>query len=187
MIKSIKLSCFYAASFFILISVSILGSCKEKRGIATGVTPPDTSAETLIMQQKEIMKNESKDIDLYISRRGYKMNTTQTGLRYLVHSSKQSGDSIRPLDKVSIDYKVTLLNGDILYSSDSTGEMNITIGRSDIANGLQEGLQLMRTGERALFIIPSHLGYGLTGDGEKVSRYQTLVVEVDSLRKNLEN
>ncbi|MFM8917209.1 MAG: hypothetical protein ACKOGP_05650, partial [Bacteroidota bacterium] len=61
----------------ILIWVSIysgvlLVGCKDKRGIATGVTPPDTSAETLIRKQKEIMKNESQDIDLYIARRGYK-------------------------------------------------------------------------------------------------------------------
>ena len=179
--------CFNKTFYLILISSCFLWACKEKRGIATGVTPPDTSAETLIRQQKEIMRNESEDIDLFISRRGYKMNSTQTGLRYQIYSSKQPGDSIKPLDQVSIDYKVSLLTGETVYSSDSTGSMNITIGRSDVANGLQEGLQLMRTGERALFIIPSHLGYGLTGDGDKISGYQTLVVEVDSLRKTLNN
>ncbi|MFM7177316.1 MAG: FKBP-type peptidyl-prolyl cis-trans isomerase [Bacteroidota bacterium] len=176
----------------ILILVSIysgvlLVGCKDKRGIATGVTPLDTSAETLIRKQKEIMKNESQDIDLYIARRGYKMNTTKTGLRYLINTSNLPGDSIRALEQVSIKYKVSLLNGETIYTSDSTGTMNITIGRSDVANGLQEGLQLMRTGERALFIIPSHLGYGLTGDGDKIKGYQTLVVEVDSLVKNINN
>ncbi|MFM7900611.1 MAG: FKBP-type peptidyl-prolyl cis-trans isomerase, partial [Bacteroidota bacterium] len=137
--------------------------------------------------QKEIMKNESQDIELYISRRGFKMNTTQTGLRYQIITSKQAGDSIRALELVSINYKVSLLTGETIYSSDSTGAMKITIGRSDVANGLQEGLQLMRTGEHAMFIIPSHLGYGLTGDGDKIKGYQTLVVEVDSLVKNINN
>lgn len=171
--------------YLVLISTSILVSCKEKRGIATGVTPPDTSAETLIKKQKEIMRNESQDIDLYINRRGYKMKTTQTGLRYQLYPSILPGDSIRTLDQVSINYKVSLLTGQIIYSSDSTGSMSMTVGRSDVANGLQEGLQLMRTGERAIFIIPSHLAYGLTGDGDKISGYQTLVVEVDSLIKNV--
>lgn len=176
-----------ASLLILILSCFAFWGCKEKRGIATGVTPPDTSAETLIRKQKEIMKNEAQDIDLYISRRGYKMSRTQTGLRYQISASEQPGDSIRALDQVSIKYKVSLLSGETIYSSDSTGAMNITIGRSDVANGLQEGLQLMRTGERAKFIIPSHLGYGLTGDGDKIKGYQTLVVEVDSLIKKLNN
>jgi len=177
--------CFFKVFFLITISTSILCACKEKRGIAIGVTPPDTSSESMIRKQKEIMKNESQDIDLYISRRGYKMNITQTGLRYQINPSNIEGDSVRALDQVSIDYKVSLLNGETVYSSDSTGSMSITIGRSDVANGLQEGLQLMRTGERALFIIPSHLAYGLTGDGDKISGFQTLVIEIESLNKDL--
>ncbi len=113
------------------------------------------------------------------------MNITQTGLRYQINPSNIEGDSVRALDQVSIDYKVSLLTGETVYSSDSTGSMSITIGRSDVANGLQEGLQLMRTGERALFIVPSHLAYGLTGDGDKISGFQTLVIEIESLNKDL--
>ncbi len=108
--------CLFKVFFLITISTSILCACKEKRGIAIGVTPPDTSSESMIRKQKEIMKDESQDIDLYISRRGYKMNTTQTGLRYQINPSKIAGDSVRALDQVSIDYKVSLLTGETVYS-----------------------------------------------------------------------
>ncbi|MFN5324301.1 MAG: FKBP-type peptidyl-prolyl cis-trans isomerase, partial [Bacteroidota bacterium] len=58
----------------------------------------------------------------------------------------------------------------------------LIVGRSDMATGLQEGLQLMALDEKALFIIPSHLGYGLTGDGDRIRNYQTMVVDVEVVK-----
>ena len=52
------------------------------------------------------------------------------------------------------------------------------VGKSEVASGLQEGLKYLHEGDKAIMIIPSHLAYGLTGDGDKIKQYQVLVVDV---------
>jgi FKBP-type peptidyl-prolyl cis-trans isomerase len=158
-------------------------SCTNHKGSVTGLEAPDSTGEALIEQQKEMLKVESNDIDAYITRSGLNMQTTKTGLRYMIHHSGLSKDSIRPMDEVNIEYKVFLLNGDLVYSSDSTGSLRLIIGRSELATGLQEGLQLMKTGDNGLLILPSHLAYGLTGDGDKISGFQPLVIQINSVQK----
>jgi len=85
-------------------------------------------------------------------------------------------------DVVKINYKVSLLDGTIVYSSDSTGAMQFKLGKSDVAGGLQEGVKLLHEGDKAIFILPAHLAYGLTGDGDRIKHYATLVIDVELLK-----
>lgn len=81
-------------------------------------------------------------------------------------------------DYVKINYKVSLLDGSQVYSSDSTGAMEFQMGKSDVASGLQEGLMLMKEGDKVIFILPSTSAYGLTGDGDKIKHY-ALVIDAE--------
>jgi len=138
--------------------------------------------EELIRNQQQMVQDESIEIEQYISRRNYTMNTTETGLRYMIFESNPNGRQIMDEYEIDISYKVSLLDGATVYSSDSTGYLSVKVGKSDIASGLHEGLKFMREKERALFIVPSHLAYGLTGDGDKIKQYQTLVIDTKVLR-----
>lgn len=173
---------FTGSSLFLMITLLI--SCTNHKGSVTGLEGPDSLGEVLISKQKELLKGETMEIDAYISRTGKKMNVSQTGLRYMVESTGTPGDSLKPMDEVTIAYEVSLLNGEPIYSSDSTGKLNLVIGRSELATGLQEGLQYMKTGDKAFFILPSHLAYGLTGDGDRIKGYQPLVIHVGSVEKS---
>jgi FKBP-type peptidyl-prolyl cis-trans isomerase len=42
-------------------------------------------------------------------------------------------------------------------------------------------LKYLCEGDVAKFIIPSHLAYGLTGDGDLIKHYQVIVVDVKLL------
>lgn len=44
--------------------------------------------------------------------------------------------------------------------------------------GLEEGILMLRTGDKARFILPPHLAYGLFGDEEKILPRSTIVYEV---------
>lgn len=166
-----------------LIAAVVIASCTRHKNSVTGLEGSDSTGERLIEKQKELVKDEAKDIDAYIQRAGLVMKTSQTGLRFNIETSKSDGDSLRPMDEVGIEYEVSLLSGELVYASDSTGKLNLIIGRSDLATGLQEGLQLMKTGDQALFLLPSHLAYGLTGDGDKIRGYQPLIIRVKSVEK----
>jgi FKBP-type peptidyl-prolyl cis-trans isomerase len=76
---------------------------------------------------------------------------------------------------------VRLIDGSEIYSSDQSGNKEFVIGRGGVESGLEEGILLMRQGDRAKFIIPSHLGFGLLGDQDKVPPKSTLIYDLELL------
>ena len=147
---------------------------------------PDQSKmrEKLIELNKQRIAAENEDIDAYIQRRGYKMETTETGLRYLI-SQKGSGEFAQWMNEVKLKYKLELLDGSYCYSSDSSGVLDLKLGQSEEPTGLQEGILKLNTGSKALVIVPSYLAYGITGDGNKIIGQQSLVyhIELIAIRK----
>jgi len=49
---------------------------------------------------------------------------------------------------------------------------------------LEEGLLLLHQGDKAKFIIPSHLAYGLLGDQKQIPPGATLVYDVELIQLN---
>ena len=106
------------------------------------------------------------------------MNETQTGLRYLVYK-KGEGNRVEQGDVVAIKYKINLLNGDMVFRSDSISLVHIEVGARTVVSGLEEGLMLMKKGDRAKLIVPSHLAYGVLGDMAKIPARAVLVYDVE--------
>lgn len=165
---------------YIIVFINVI-SCHNDSKINPNQKPVNT--EELIAINKAMVNEEQEQIEDYISRYGYKMNTTETGLHYMLLDSGQ-GESPGFRSIVTLKYRVNFLDGSYCYSSDSSGVLQFTLGQSDEPTGLQEGLVKMRTGGKAIFIIPSYLAYGLTGDGNKVGASQTLVYHVELLKVN---
>ena len=137
--------------------------------------------EKLIALNKERIATENDQIDSYINRFGYKMNTTETGLRMMV---LDSGTGTKPkwMSVVKLKYKMELLDGTYCYSSDSSGVLEMKLGQSDEPTGLQEGILKLQEGGKALFIVPSYLAYGLTGDGNKIIGAQSLIYTIELIK-----
>jgi len=165
------------------VSILLIPSCKSSNERAKPVEKASPN-EDLIRNQQTIMRNESVDIDAYVSTRKMNVAKTQTGLRYHIYENGTGSRKPVTEDYVKINYKVSLLDGSLVYSSDSTGAMEFQMGKSDVASGLQEGLMLLNEGDKAIFILPSHLAYGLTGDGDKIKHYETLVIDTELLLIN---
>ncbi len=136
--------------------------------------------EQMVRVNKVQTYNEESQIQDFLERYKYPVKTTDTGLRYYIYK-KTEGVQPGEHSIVKIDYTVKLLDGTVCYSSDSTGVLEFQIGKTDLPVGLQEGMQLMRTGEQAIFITPSKLGYGLTGDGAEIPPNAVLFYNVKLL------
>ena len=161
----------------------VMPSCKSPdEGNRT--QDPAAQKEDLIRNQQHIVRDESLEIDEYIARRNLDMTTTQTGLRYKIYHQGSGNKSVEEENWVKINYSVSLLDGTTVYSSDSSGALEFQVGKSDIATGLQEGVKQMKEGDKALFIIPSHLAYGLTGDGDQIKHYAALVIDAELIKIN---
>lgn len=127
---------------------------------------------------RHMIKTEEDEINSYIKRYNWKMTKTPTGLRYFIYK-KGEGDKVKVSSIVKIKYDLRLINGTPLYSSETDGIKTIVMGKSTSEQGLEEGLLQMRHGDKAKLIIPSHLGFGLHGDDNKIPKRATLIYDLE--------
>ncbi|MBQ3709317.1 MAG: FKBP-type peptidyl-prolyl cis-trans isomerase [Bacteroidales bacterium] len=161
-------------ALIVLAVCGLLCSCQE------AVQKPDqTSSERQIRESLEranryMVNDEEEDIGNYVRRHQLEMTSTGTGVRYqIVEEGK--GSLIQPGQKVTIDYVLYDLVGDVVYSSEKDGLMEFVVSRSEVPSGLDEAVRLLREGDGAWVIVPSHLGYGILGDQNRVPSRATLI------------
>lgn len=170
----------YFAYFFILvIGLFILARCGQ--GDSKRTAPdPSTYKDPLIKANQEAVRIENEQIDDYIRRYRLDMQSTETGIRYRIITAGK-GAKAEPGRMAELSYTLTLLSGDTVYSSDKDGLLRFRIGRGQEITGLEEAILLLRVGDRAKFIIPSHLAFGLIGDQEKIHHKASLVYDLEFL------
>ena len=92
---------------------------------------------------------------------------------------RTDGIRVKDGELVTINYEISLLDGSTCYTSDNDGPREFRLGRSQEISGLEQGLAMMKEGEKARFIIPPHLGYGLIGDEKKIPARSIIVYMVE--------
>jgi peptidyl-prolyl cis-trans isomerase A (cyclophilin A) len=142
--------------------------------------PPDSLKEGLELAQQTLNKREENLINQYVERHELKLTISPTGLRYIVYK-KGKGGMATVGNVVRINYRVGLINGIEVDNSDVSGSVEIRIEKSEAVSGLHELLQKMNRGAKARAIIPSYLGYGFTGDQERIPKGATLIYDVEIL------
>ena len=109
--------------------------------------------------------------------------TTPSGLKY-VTVVPGTGVSPTATDMVTVHYTGRLLDGTVFDSSVQRGEP-ITFSLQQVIKGWTEGLQLMKTGGKTVFYIPSDLAYGPTGTpGGPIGPNADLIFEVELIQVN---
>ncbi|MDR0496613.1 MAG: FKBP-type peptidyl-prolyl cis-trans isomerase [Treponema sp.] len=103
--------------------------------------------------------------------------TTPSGLQYEI-ITQGNGEKPGPIDRVSVHYEGTFINGDIFDSSYMRGTP-VEFGLDEVVAGWTEGLQLMNAGSTYRFVIPSDLAYGPGRPG--IPPNSTLVFRVELL------
>jgi FKBP-type peptidyl-prolyl cis-trans isomerase len=132
----------------------------------------------LVKVNKYLVKKDQTTIANYIARRGWKMQQTQTGLWYMIFQHGE-GTKARKGQNISLAYKEYLLDGTLCYSSDSLGIKNFCIGKGNVESGLEEGVLFLREGDKARFILPPHLAFGLLGDEKKIPARAIIIYEME--------
>jgi FKBP-type peptidyl-prolyl cis-trans isomerase len=138
---------------------------------------PFGEKETLMKVNKYFVEKDAEIIESYVKRRNWQMEVTESGLWYMIYENGHGPKAT--IGKVAtIEYSITLLDGTVCYDSGNSGPKRFTIGRGGVEAGLEEGILMLRTGDKARFILPPHLAYGLLGDEEKILPRSTIVYEV---------
>ena len=103
---------------------------------------------------------------------------TSTGLRYRI---LESGNGKTPSrgDRVSVHYKGALVDGTVFDSSFERNQpIEFLLGEGQVIPGWDEGIQLLRVGDKARFILPPELAYGTRGAGGVIPPNAVLVFDV---------
>ena len=83
---------------------------------------------------------------------------------------------------VTIAYDCVVFdNSDLLNNHDFTDTLRFKIGYSKQMRGLNYAIKLLQIGDKGKFIIPSYLGFGMSGYGKVVPPYSTLLLNVKLL------
>ena len=159
-------------------------SCHRYKDQNTDQGQTAVTNEHLTDVNRKMVMSESKDIDGFISRHQFHMTMTGTGLRYEINSFGKGKEVPKLHDQVTISYREFLLDGKLIYHTDSIHNSTFGLGEGMETNGIEETLMMMKEGDQARVIVPSHLAFGLTGDGNKVPPGTPLYYEVSLLKIN---
>jgi peptidyl-prolyl cis-trans isomerase A (cyclophilin A) len=104
---------------------------------------------------------------------------TESGLRYQI-IQEGSGVKAEKGKNVTVHYKGQLSDGTVFDSSYKRNEpIDFPLGVGQVISGWDEGIQLLKVGDKARFVIPSHLGYGSRGAGGVIPPDATLIFDVE--------
>ncbi len=84
--------------------------------------------------------------------------------------------------EIDVHYYGMLTNGEMFDNSFNRGSpISFPLGTGRVIPGWDEGLALMKGGDRGVLFIPSELGYGKAGSGAKIPPDSELIFYVEIL------
>lgn len=146
------------------------------------------AADRLILEDETIAK--------YVQDNNLDATKTESGLYYVIEQ-RGNGPQIETGDQASVHYAGYLLDGKLFDTSrkdiaqdnnifsqqrDEMGgyaPFNLQVGVGQVIPGWDEGLSLLRQGDKAKLIIPSPLAYGSRGAGADIPANSILVFDVE--------
>lgn len=163
----------------VLVSFS---SCKQLEARKPVNRSSGSYIEESIARNKELIAQEEKDIQAFIANDTINTYTASSdGFWYTFIQKKSiSGETAQVGDLAQITYNLNTLSGRTLVTKEEVGEIITQIDQSnqELISGIRDGLKIMKEGETALFLFPSHKGYGYYGLEEKIPSNTTLVCEL---------
>ncbi len=154
------------------VEIISVGNAAEKFQAVEAFRIFEGSREKRLAEEKA-----SAEAELDILAKGF--DKTSSGLRYQII---QKGNGIQASKgvTVSVHYKGQLTDGTVFDSSYKRKEpIEFKLGMGQVIAGWDEGISLLRVGDKARFVIPSNLGYGNRGAGGAIPPNANLIFDVE--------
>ncbi|EKB47377.1 FKBP-type peptidyl-prolyl cis-trans isomerase [Cecembia lonarensis] len=142
------------------------------------------------------MEIDTQIIEDYLAENNIQATRTESGLYYVIEK-EGSGPEIQEGDLAFVHYAGYLMDGTIFDTSwkelaQSSGVYNeqrdnvggyapleVRVGMGQVIKGWDEGLGLLKKGDKAKFIIPSPLAYGSRDSGGPIGPNSILIFDVE--------
>lgn len=165
----------------LVILGGLLFTCISEKQKSLSDEDYENTRRALIGANRILVRKDRERISAFAERRDWDMQETQTGLWYQVYENG-TGLYAGTGMVISLEYTISLMDGTVCYDSDSLGLKSFRIGQGGVESGLEEGVLLLRQGDKARFIMPPHLAHGLTGDGNAIPPRSILIYDVEVVR-----
>ena len=117
----------------------------------------------------------------YIAKNKIKVAPTASGL-YFIPKKAGKGAQAMAGQKVAVNYVGKLLDGTEFDNSYKRGEpIEFVLGQGRVIPGWDEGIAMMKEGEKAVLLIPSKLAYGENGN-QVIPPLSPLVFDVELVK-----
>jgi len=125
------------------------------------------------------MAEEKEQAEAELQKIAAGFDKTESGLRFKM-IQKGSGKQATKGSNVSVHYEGSLTTGQVFDSSYQRKEpISFQLGVGQVIPGWDEGISLLKVGDKARFVIPSHLAYGSAGAGGVIPPDATLIFDVE--------
>lgn len=144
---------------------------------AGGVIPPNATLifDVELLEVMPPIKIEEFEVKNKVS------SKTESGLEFIL-VEEGSGTKATPGNTVNVHYTGYLEDGTIFDSSLKRDQpFSFVLGMGKVIKGWDEGIALMKEGDKARLIIPASLGYGESGAGGVIPPNAVLIFDVELL------
>ena len=142
------------------------------------------------MQQLQAAERDS--IAAYVKNNNIKAEPDEDGL-YIIVNKKGKGQKVEIGRDVAINYTGRLLDGKVFDTSIETvaksndiyepqrqyAPLSYTVGRMSLIRGWENGVINQPAGSKLTLIIPSSLGYGTQGAGDRIPPNSPLIFDIE--------
>ena len=170
--------------FGICLCIVILFGCQQNYQKPIQIDSNDPTMDFFIHANKFIIQQEEKKIDSLLALSPISFLKDPTGIRTYINkkiddpelSKPEDGDNVLVAYNCVIFDHVNNLADDVLVDT-----IGFKIGYSKQMRGLNYAIKLLKVGYKSKIIIPSYLGFGMSGYGKSVPPYSTLILNVELL------
>lgn len=125
---------------------------------------------------------DDKLIQDYLAANNIQASKNELGIYYSV-SQAGKGNVPQTGDTISVNYTGKFLDGKVFDSSSNMGKpLEFPVGYGFVIRGWDEGLKLVKLGEKGTLYIPSGLAYGPAGAGGVIPPDAVLVFDVELVK-----
>lgn len=138
-------------------------------------------AETSKRSMEKIFAARKSDI-VMVEKKFPNAQKTDSGIYYIIN---KEGTGIKPAkgNKVFVNYKLSLLSGEVIDSSDvHGGPFEFVVGSNGVIPGWEHSILDMKAGEKRTVVLPPELAYGASGAGGVIPPNSFLVFDMELVK-----
>ncbi len=159
--------------FLMIICIASFFACKGPEARQYVSQKSGSFTDESIQRNKELIAEEERIIKNIITKDTSNIYiASENGFWYTYLVKDTLTTSKRPIkgDLVTFIYDIKSLQGKSILSINDIGNQIVKIDQSnqDLISGIRDGLKLLKEGETATFLFPSHKAYGYYGLEDKI-------------------